>query len=184
MISRLNYEPVLIKSCARLRQVVKRVCRWPPLTSSLLSVRSCCSSLSSFSLASRVCCRASTFLTISCLCSLMATSSWASWGKFMKRELHCKPIPSGFMCSLRWSTPDTWNKRCVCVVPGLPVVGAPPVFPSGHYPCLTPHEFSLPTPSWCHCGTTHTQTQHAFIKSLIWCLSGNKNKHTVNQLCV
>lgn len=59
-----------------------------------------------------------------------------------------------FTCALRCSTPDACNKRCVYVVPGWPVVGAPPVFPSGHYPCLTPHEFSLPTPSWYHCRTT------------------------------
>lgn len=102
----IHYEPVH-----------KWVHFWPLLTLSLLSVSSCCTSLSSLSLVCRLCCRVSTFLTISCLCSRMATSSWASWGQFMggviKKILHCKLIPINFMFALQCSTLEACNKWCL-----------------------------------------------------------------------
>ncbi len=55
----------------------------------------------------------------------------------------------------------------VCVVPDLLSVGAPPVFPLVHCPCLRPREFSPPNPSGSHCEATHTNTHtHTFIKQL------------------
>lgn len=79
-------------------------------------------------------------------------------GRANNKKLHYKLIQMNFLFAQQYSMAKMCNKRCVRPVPALLFVGAPPVFPSGHCPCLTPHGFSLPTLSWCHCGTTHTHT--------------------------
>lgn len=134
---------------------------WLLLTFMFLSVSSLCASLSSRSLSARRCCSDSTFLSISCLCSLMATSSWPSWGRKGERQRKMKNAQN----AVRYSS-KTYSVLlnaifwcvcvCLCVVPDLLSVGAPPVSPSVHCPCLRPREFSPPTPSGSHCEATRT----------------------------
>lgn len=89
---------------------------WLLLTFKFLSVSSLCVSLSSLSLSSRLCCRDSTFLSISCLCSLMATSSWPSWqrrgwpGKRKKKDYKNAEYAERF-CKLN----EIYGKICLCL---------------------------------------------------------------------
>lgn len=78
------------------------------LTFMFLSVSSLCASLSSLSLASRLCCRDSTFLSSSCLCSLMATSSWPSWTQQDVEKEENDESWQQNMVRIKWTVHQLW----------------------------------------------------------------------------